>query len=456
MIAASRASRATRLPGRRDRARAASRRCTSSRRCCRCSSSRPIAGDARTLRCVVCGGEALPVGPRASASSSASTASCTTCTARREAAVSVTAWPCAARPTRPASSRSGGRSRTRRSTCSTPRLEPVPGRRLGRAVHRRRAARARLPRRGRSSTARALRRRPVRRPAARCTAPATSAAGAATALIEFLGRARQPGQAARLPHRARRDRVDASWTRRRRGQRGDRRSRPPTGSASSPHTSSPRAPVERPRPPPSCRRSRGRSSPEYMVPAIVHRDRTSCRCSRAASSTGARCRRPSGSESRRSSPSPRRSSERAVAAVWASCSASTASAATTTSSRVGGHSLLAARLVGRVSQGSSTSTSRCAPSCRSRQWSRSRARSATGGPRRRAASAATRRETKRSRMLVRTGTLLVRRPGDGLERGVQHPDRAAPARRASISRSSSGRSPRSSAGTRSCGHGLRG
>ncbi len=68
---------------------------------------------------------------------------------------------------------------------------------------------------------RAVRARPVRRRRARgCTAPATWRAGARTAPLEFLGRDRPPGQDARPPDRARRDRGGAARAARRRRRRG--------------------------------------------------------------------------------------------------------------------------------------------------------------------------------------------------------------------------------------------
>ena len=86
--------------------------------------------------------------------------------------------------------------------------QPVPIGVPGELVHRRRGAGPRLPPPA-GADRRALRRRPVRARVSACTAPATSSGGGRRrARVPRAGR--PPGQGARPPHRARRDRVRAA------------------------------------------------------------------------------------------------------------------------------------------------------------------------------------------------------------------------------------------------------
>ena len=95
-------------------------------------------------------------------------------------------------------------------TCSTRTAQPVPVGVPGELLHRRRGRGARLPRPARADR-RAVRRRPVRADRARgCTAPATSCAGRADGDARVPRARRPPGEDARLPHRAGRDRGGAA------------------------------------------------------------------------------------------------------------------------------------------------------------------------------------------------------------------------------------------------------
>ena len=116
---------------------------------------------------VLCGGEALPRGPRRRAAR-ARAASCGTCTARPRRR---SGPRCAAGRRAPGGRRpSAGRSPTPRSTSSTRRCSRVPVGVAGRALHRRRRRGARLPEPARADR-RALRARPLRPSARRAPLP---------------------------------------------------------------------------------------------------------------------------------------------------------------------------------------------------------------------------------------------------------------------------------------------
>ena len=111
---------------------------------------------------------------------------------------------------------SAGRSPTRSCYVLDRELRPVPVGVAGRAVHRRRRAGARLPATGPDLTAERFVPDPFGSARARgCTAPATWCAGWPDGDARVPGPHRPPGEGARLPHRAGRDRGGAARSTRR-------------------------------------------------------------------------------------------------------------------------------------------------------------------------------------------------------------------------------------------------
>ena len=189
-------------------------------------------------------------------------ASCGTCTARPRPR---SGRRCARSHRRRAARRrrSAGRSPTPRSTCWTPAAQPLPGRRARRALHRRRRRRARLPAPP-GADRRALRPDPfvgARRAHVPHRRPRPLAHDGAARVPRP---ARLPGQDARLPHRARRDRGRArARTRRSRSAVVVAREDAPGDSAWSPTWWPSR---RRRRARASCARTSRSACPSYMVP----------------------------------------------------------------------------------------------------------------------------------------------------------------------------------------------
>ena len=136
---------------------------------------------------------------------------CSTSTAPPRPRSYTTLWVCRRAETRRGSHRAADRQHAR-STCWT-RSAAGAGRRARRAVHRRRRPGPRLPEPA-GARRRAVRPRSVRAGSRGrgCTGPATSGATCPTASSSSWA-ARSPGQGARLPHRAGRDRGGAGAAR---------------------------------------------------------------------------------------------------------------------------------------------------------------------------------------------------------------------------------------------------
>ncbi len=211
--------------------------------------------------------------------------------------------------------RSGGRSRTRPCTSLDEDAEPVPIGVPGELLHRRPRARARLPNRPELTAERFVRIRSTRRPARACTRPATSPATAPTASARVPRPPRPPGQAARLPHRARRDRVGCSrdirrwpgWSRSREDRAGDAASRRLRDRRRMPPVSSRRAsPLAR------------RDAARVHGPVADRHARRASPSRRTARSTARRCRppKPLAAEPEGEYVAPRTPLESRLAAIW--------------------------------------------------------------------------------------------------------------------------------------------
>ena len=292
---------------------------------------------------------------------------------------------------------------------------------------------------------------------ARSTAPATSRAGGRTATLEFLGRARPPGQDPRLPHRAGRDRGGA-----RRAIPAVREAavvvRATTPAASRRLVGLRRAAARAARPRPELRElPRGRGCRTTWCPrrfvrprrAAAHRQRQGRPPGPAGA--GARGRRGAGGPSRRRA----RRSRSCSPAIWARAArASSGSASHDDFFDLGGHSLLATQVRLAAARRASASSCRCARSSRRRPSPAlaARRRGGCGRPARRrppplVAGAARRRPLPLSFAQQRLWFLDQLEPG---QPRLQHAGGAPPARRARRRPRSARPSPRSCAATRRC------
>ena len=393
----------------------------------------------RSLRCVLCGGEAAARSTSCGASSSASTASCTTSTARprpRSASPPGAATPRYERRDRAdrAARREHAGLRARRATRAGPRG------RLGRALHRRRPGRAGLSRRPGADRG-AVRRRT---PSARAASTATGDLGRWTAegVLEFGGRIDDQVKVRGFRVELGRDRGGPARARgRRRAARSSRSSRRTARTSSPPTSSSTAVAAASRRALRPARRSSRASCPTTWsrrsftvlddLPLLPNGklDRSALPEPGAVGAAG-RVRRAA-----------RRETERAVARVWAELLGVERVGRNDNFFALGGHSLLAARLVGRVVQAfrRRRAAARVPPGADRRRHSRRAFDASRVGARSRQLPPLVAR-TGRPRVLVRAGALLVRRADHGQQRGLQHSRRVCACAVTSTFPSSSARS----------------